>query len=61
MTQENKDKFALLIDRIDNITAALDIPMASEFHLAQIKEILPEISAELKEIHFSETDEIVWD
>lgn len=49
------------VDRIDNLISALSIPMPAEMHIEQLKSILPEISAKIKEALFAETGENPWE
>lgn len=49
------------IDKIDNILAAMELPMSAEFHLEQLKKQLPEISKNLKGLYVELTDNSPWD
>lgn len=60
MKPENAEKLGLLADKIDNLVAGLELPMAPDFHLEQLKQILPDISKGMKEIHIEETGENPW-
>jgi hypothetical protein len=42
------DEFAEVIERIDNLRGALEIPMPAEFHVNQMKRELEEVSDKLK-------------
>lgn len=55
------EKLASAIDRLENISAALNIPMPAEFHVKQFKELLPEIITEIKEGFEESTGENPWD
>ena len=44
------DEFAEIIERIDNLRGALEIPMPVEFHINQMKRELKEVS-DLSLIH----------
>lgn len=60
MKEENSERLGRLADTIENIIAALTIPMPDEFHLRQVKSFLPDWAKELKEIHTDETGENPW-
>lgn len=49
------------IDRIDNLRAALDLPMPPEFHVKQMKESLDDLSAEIKKAFIELTGENPWE
>jgi hypothetical protein len=55
------EKFGLEIDRIDNLIAGLNLPMAAEFHITQLKLILPEISQNLKDLYIEMYNENPWE
>lgn len=61
MTEANLEKLGQLKDKVDNITASLNLPMPPAFHIEQFKKILPEISEEIKSIYLAEGGEDVWD
>lgn len=42
------DAIAEQIDRLDNLAAALDLPMPATVHVSALRESLPELIAELK-------------
>ena len=50
-----------LKDKVDNLRGALEIPMPAQFHVAQMKTQLEEISEKLKGIYIEMTDENIWD
>lgn len=49
------------IDRIDNLYHALTIPMPAQFHIDQLKTILPEAITELKDGYKKVTGENPWE
>lgn len=55
------DEFAEVIERMDNLRGALEIPMPVEFHVNQMKRELEEVSDKLKRIYVEEEDENPWD
>lgn len=54
------DELAEVIDTIDNLLGALEIPMSADFHVKQIKYELKEVSDKLKRIYVEEEDEDPW-
>lgn len=61
MNEELAEKIGFLADRVDNLVAALTIPMPADFHIKALKESLPEIAKELKQIVIQETGENPWE
>lgn len=59
MTDE-MDELGQAIDRVDNLSHALMLPMPASFHVEQIKSILPEVIAELKDAFVKVTGENPW-
>lgn len=59
MNAENLEKLGQLKDEIDNLTAALSLPMPDNFHIKQLKFALPELAGKIKNIYINEggTDE----
>ena len=55
------DEFAEIIERIDNLRGALEIPMPVECHINQMKRELKEVSDKLKRIYVEEEDENPWE
>lgn len=59
-----EDKFeelGQLIDSIDNLASGLNVPMSAEFHLQQLKSILPEKVKEFKKSFVEISGENPWD
>lgn len=59
--EDKFEKLGQLIDSIDSLAYGLDIPMSAEFHMKQLKSILPEKVKELKESFIEITGENPWD
>lgn len=49
-SEEQLERLGLLVDRLDNLRAGLNLPMPPQFHVSQMKGILEEVSADLKTI-----------
>lgn len=58
---ESIEEFGEVIDRIDNLLGALELPMQAEFHVNQMKHELSEISEKLKQIYVEEEGEDPWE
>ena len=59
-----EDKFeelGQLIDSIDSITHALNIPLPPQIHVEQLKNLLPEKVEKLKEVFVKITGENPWE
>lgn len=54
------DEFAEVIETIDNLLGALELPMPAEFHVNQMKRELKEVSVKLKQIYVEEEGENPW-
>lgn len=50
MTEQEQalEELAEALERLENMTAALRIPMAAQFHVEALRESLPEVKAEIK-------------
>lgn len=55
------EKLGLLIDGIDNLAHALQIPMPAHLHIEGLKESLPKKVKELKEVYIEITGENPWE
>lgn len=55
------DEFAEVIEKVDNLLAAMEIPMPAEFHVNQMMRELREVSDKLKQIYVEEEDENPWE
>jgi hypothetical protein len=60
MTQE-QEKLGQLIDRIENLSFALNMPLTDHIHIKAFRESLPEITKELKESFVEITGENPWE
>ena len=58
---DKPDEFAEVIEKIDNLRGALEIPMPAGFHVNQMKRELEEVSDKLKRIYVEEEDENPWE
>jgi hypothetical protein len=47
-------------DRLDSLVAGLELPLPPQFHLEQLKEILPDISKQIKLFVIQEAGENPW-
>ena len=56
-----RQEFAEVIEKIDNLRGALEIPMPAGFHVNQMKRELEEVSDKLKRIYVEEEDENPWE
>lgn len=54
------EQIGQLIDRLDNVIGALELPIPAPFHVEQVKNILPEISKELKAAVVAESGYDPW-
>lgn len=55
------EKLGLAIDRLENMAAALTLPLPAEMHVDQFRKTLPEIIKELKEGFIEATGENPWE
>ncbi len=55
------EKLGMAIDRVDNLAHGLLLDMPAEFHVEQLKKILPEVVEELKKGFTESTGENPWD
>lgn len=60
MNEELKERFGELVDTIDNLNSALSMPLPDSIHVNAMREELPEVLAELKNIFVSITGENPW-
>jgi hypothetical protein len=60
MTEEQKERLGVLIDGIDNLAHALQLPMPASIHVDAMRSSLPEKVAELKQIYVEITKENPW-
>jgi hypothetical protein len=59
--EEQSDKFGRLIDKLDNNTHTLQIPMRPEIHVGALKQSLPGIVKELKSVYVEIFGDNPWD
>lgn len=62
--EENKEcaleDIALQVDRIDNLLAAMSMPIDNSIHVTALKESLPEMKSKLKQAYFELGGDDVW-
>ncbi len=58
--EDKFEKLGQLIDSIDSLAHGLNTPMPADFHIKQLKAILPEKVKELKESFVEITGENPW-
>ena len=51
--EEMIEKIGNAVDRIDNCVAGLDMPLPPKIHMDSLREILPDIANELKDVFFA--------
>ena len=61
ISEEQLEPIGELADRIDNLAAALNLPMPDSFHVKQLKSELPKVANELKRFYRSISGENPWD
>ena len=59
--EDNYEKLGTLIDDIESLSFGLQLNMSAEFHVKQLKEILPEKVREFKEVYVKITGENPWE
>ena len=55
------EQIAEIIDRLENLNGALQLPLRAEMHVDQLKRALPDIIAKLKEAYVFEFNENPWE
>jgi hypothetical protein len=58
---EDFEKLGCLIDDLESLCAGLELKMSADFHVEQLKEILPHKVREFKEVFENLTGENPWD
>lgn len=59
--EDKFEKLGLLIDSLDNLAHALELPLSPQMHVEQIGNALPEKVKELKEVYVEITGENPWE
>lgn len=59
--EDKFEKLGQLIDSIDSLAHGLNLPMSAEFHLEQLKKILPQKVEALKESFVELSGENPWE
>ena len=49
--KDHAEALGLLIDEIENLAHALNLPMGADFHVQQLKKLLPEKVDKLKDVY----------
>ena len=57
---EQQEKLGQLIDRLENLSSALNFPLPDKMHVEAFKEALPELVVKLKESFTEITGENPW-
>lgn len=60
MTYESMEVLGEQIETLDNLLGAMALPMPAEFHLTQLRGLLPKVSAALKRVYVTETGDDPW-
>lgn len=55
------DELGRVVDRLDNLIAALSLPMPAAIHLAALKSAIPEIRAVVHRAYVEVAGEDPWD
>ena len=55
------EKLGMLIDDLESLCCGLNLPLSAEFHVKQLKEILPKKVIQFKECYENLTGENPWD
>lgn len=58
--EDKFEQFGQIIDEIDNLAHALEIPLPAEMHVDSMKNILPEKVEKLKQIFVELSGENPW-
>lgn len=58
---EKFEELGLLIDSLESLSCGLDIPMPADFHIKQLKEILPEKVKAFKKAFVELAGENPWE
>lgn len=60
MNDEAQENLGQTIDRLDSVAHALNLAMPADFHVRQMKSLLPEIVSDLKKYFAAVTGEDPW-
>lgn len=60
MLEQEREALGQAIDRVDSLAHGLELPLPAEFHVKQLKTLLPEIVEELKAGFVMVTSENPW-
>lgn len=60
MYEDSVEKVGRIADSVDSLLVAMKMPMPAQFHLAQLKVALVDISTQLKDIYICVSGENPW-
>lgn len=55
------EDLGVIIDEIDSLACGLNLPMPAQFHVDQLKKILPEKVKKIKDLYVELTGENPWE
>lgn len=58
---DNMERIGFASDTLENLVAALSLPLPPTMHIQALKETLPEMVKILREVFVSETNDNPWD
>jgi hypothetical protein len=58
---EAQESLGIAIDRVDSLAHGLQLPMPAEFHIRQLKNLLPDVVKDLKQGFVAVTGENPWE
>lgn len=61
MTDEQLEKFGTIVDDIDNLCHGLNLPLGPEFHIEQLRELLPQKVADLRRLYVEVSGANPWE
>lgn len=61
ISEDQQEKLGQVIDEIENLAFALTIPLPAQMHVDELKKLLPEKVAALKESFIEITGENPWE
>jgi hypothetical protein len=56
-----REDFGLLIDELDNLSSALELPLRPEMHVQQLRVHLPELVRKFKAVYADEFKDNPWE
>lgn len=61
MDDQTKNELGIVIDKIDNLAHALQLPIADSTHVRALRDSLPEVVVNLKDLFVKITGENPWE